>query len=259
MSPQRTTPTPYDWLRRSPRPQRPKRSVWLLLVLLLLWSLCLGIGLAQAVEPASARLLSHVASQVSSKVLANKTATAAEQAQAGAVPPEPTPADATATGWASSAFATELAQAESLPTTPTRDAAVSDPIGTVDVVPARYLAGQKLYLANCATCHLGIPPAVMPSETWRQLIQDPEHYGATLTPLAGPDLQITWQYLRDFSRPDEVGESIPYRIHQSKFFKALHPRVKFTQRVTLESCNTCHPGGDKYDFRTLSAEWQNAP
>ncbi len=195
-------------------PQRaPKRgrSVVVLLLLLLLWSLCLGWGLAQATEPRS----------------------------------NATPVSGTTTQ----------------PSTPSATAPAAPPatIGTVDVVPKGLKLGEDLYLATCATCHVGLPPEIMPTETWRQLLQDSQHYGAQLQPLVDPNLQIVWQYVRAFSRPQGADEDIPYRIYQSRYFKALHPKVKLPTRVGLSSCISCHPGADKYNFRSLTAEWQNAP
>ncbi len=204
--------SPFRFNRRAtfPSDRRAKaerlRSIVVLLVLLLLWSLCLGIGLAQATEPRPAEVIAQSS------------------------PPE-------------------------VPSPPGEAGA----IGTVDAVPSKYLSGQKLYLENCATCHLGLPPAVLPSQTWQQLLQDSQHYGVNITPLGTPEVQIAWQYLRYFSRPLEEEERTPYRIYQSRYFKVLHPRVKFAQRVNLSSCISCHPGAGKYDFRSLSAEWQNAP
>jgi len=195
-----------DMVRRS-LPER-RRSWFVLVLLLLVWSICLGMGLSQATEPRT-----------------TERSTTSDIAQAAGVVGE------------------------------TKTAA----IGTVDVVPPRFQLGQKLYLENCATCHIGVPPAVLPSQTWRQLIQDADHYGATIRPLQSPELQILWQYLREYSRPLAEGESTPYRIERSGIFRVLHPRVKFTEKVSLTSCNSCHPGAGAYDFRTLSAEWQNAP
>jgi len=129
----------------------------------------------------------------------------------------------------------------------------------VDVVPASLKIAQDLYLENCASCHIGLPPQVMPTETWRQLIQDSQHYGAQIQPLVAPNLQIVWQYIRAFSRPQSAEEDVPYRVYQSRYFKALHPKVKLPTRAGLTSCVSCHPGAGKYDFRSLSAEWQNAP
>jgi hypothetical protein len=99
----------------------------------------------------------------------------------------------------------------------------------------------------------------MPSETWRQLLPDPQHYGLTLKPLENPNLRVVWEYLRTYSRPQAADETVPYRIYQSRFFKALHPRVDLPTKAGLNTCISCHPGADRYDFRTLSSEWQNAP
>ncbi len=45
----------------------------------------------------------------------------------------------------------------------------TEEIGTVDIIPDRYQLGQELYLENCASCHIGIPPAVLPTQTWQRV------------------------------------------------------------------------------------------
>lgn len=131
---------------------------------------------------------------------------------------------------------------------------------TVDAVPARFQLGKELYLENCASCHIALPPEVMPSETWRRLLLEPqEHYGQKLEPMIGPSLRVTWNYLSTFSRPSLEKEAIPYRVAESRFFKALHPRVKFPQPVKIGSCVTCHPGVSQFNYRTLTPEWEDSP
>jgi Dihaem cytochrome c len=144
---------------------------------------------------------------------------------------------------------------------PIRLAQVSptEDIGTVDRVPERYQLGQQLYLENCATCHIALPPQVLPMETWRRLLQDSDHYGQTLKLLVDPPRLLVWNYLQNFSRPQARDEEIPYRVANSRFFKALHPRVKLSQQATMGSCVTCHPGASQYNFRKLSTEWVNSP
>ncbi|NJL21844.1 MAG: diheme cytochrome C [Leptolyngbyaceae cyanobacterium SM1_3_5] len=132
-------------------------------------------------------------------------------------------------------------------------------LGTVDPVPQNQQLGQSLYLQTCGGCHIVPSPAVLPDETWRQLLQDTQHYGVQLAPIVDPPRLLIWNYLRAFSRPIAEGESVPYRINNSRYFKALHPRVPLPQPATLGSCISCHPGAGAYDFRSLSAEWQNAP
>ncbi|MEG3978851.1 diheme cytochrome C [Microcoleus sp. herbarium8] len=132
-------------------------------------------------------------------------------------------------------------------------------IGTVDRIPEAYQLGQQLYLENCATCHIGLPPQVLPTETWRRLLQDPEHYGQTIKLLVDPPRLLVWNYLQTFSRPQPKEEDLPYRAANSRYFKALHPRVKLPQPANLSSCVTCHPGASKYNFRKLTPEWENSP
>jgi mono/diheme cytochrome c family protein len=134
-----------------------------------------------------------------------------------------------------------------------------EPPGTVDVIPATQKLGQELYLENCATCHIGIPPAVMPTQTWRDLLQDPQHYGAELSPIAPLNLRLIWNYILFSSRSLKPDEKIPFRLRQSQIFKALHPRVDLPREVGLTSCVSCHPGASQYNFRRLTPNWDNAP
>lgn len=138
--------------------------------------------------------------------------------------------------------------------------ATPEETGTVDPVAPRYQLGKELYLENCATCHVPLPPEVLPSETWRRLLLEPQqHYGQQLKPLIGPSLITMWNYLLAYSRPEEPKKPLPYRISESLYFKALHPRVKFPQPVKPANCITCHPGASEYNYRRLSPEWENSP
>lgn len=128
-----------------------------------------------------------------------------------------------------------------------------------DPVPANLQLGQELYLQTCASCHVPIPPAVLPSETWRQLIQDPQHYGVTIQPPLNPSKLLVWNYLRNFSRAQLDGEAIPYRLEQSRLFRALHPKVNLPRPIRVSGCASCHPGAAQYNFRGLTPEWENAP
>ncbi|WP_197047470.1 cytochrome C [Planktothrix serta] len=133
-------------------------------------------------------------------------------------------------------------------------------IDNVDVVQPEYQLGYELYLNTCSTCHIPIPPQVFPTQTWQQIIQDEQHYGATLQPLDGPSLLLMWKYLQTYSRPIALkDEAIPYRFNRSRYFKALHPRVELPQPVTVNSCVSCHPGASEFNYRNLTPEWQNSP
>jgi hypothetical protein len=136
----------------------------------------------------------------------------------------------------------------------------SNQIASVDRVPRRFELGQQLYLENCSTCHIALPPPVLPSQTWRQLLQDTQHYGRQLQPIVDPPRILIWNYLQTFSRPlDLKEEQIPFRVERSRFFKALHPRVEFSQPISVKNCLNCHPSASEYNFRKLTSEWTDSP
>lgn len=192
-----------------------RRSPLVLILLLLLWSLILGWGLAQASSPTPSSSPFEGIAQTS--------------------PIQPNPAQ------------------------PSPAPVSSTTVGTVDVVPRKLQLSQEIYLENCATCHVGVPPEVFPTETWRRLLQDPQHYGQQLRPLIDPPRLLVWNYLRAFSRPQLQDEEIPYRMADSRSFKILHPKVKFAERPNLGSCITCHTAAAQFNYRTLSPVWENAP
>lgn len=131
--------------------------------------------------------------------------------------------------------------------------------GTVDPVPPELELGHQLYLENCATCHVGVPPAVLPQQTWVDLLQEPQHYGVQLQPLVDPGRLLIWQYVQQFSRTLNEDERVPYRLRNSRFFKALHPKVEFDEPIQLRGCVSCHPAAPQFNYRRLSLEWQDAP
>jgi ribosomal protein L32 len=132
-------------------------------------------------------------------------------------------------------------------------------IGTVDPVPQSLQLAQETYMARCATCHIGLPPAVLPSESWKNILQDDNHYGVPWTPMRNPDLALAWKYLRTFSRPNNPTEDPPYRVARSEYFKILHPKVKFTEPVKIATCVSCHPSVTSFNFRDLTPQWKDAP
>ncbi|WP_413173554.1 cytochrome C [Anabaena azotica] len=128
-------------------------------------------------------------------------------------------------------------------------------VGTVDVVPANYQLGQELYIENCSTCHIALPPAVFPTQTWKNLLEDSQHYGAQIQPLVDPQRILVWKYVSTFSRVQLQDEEIPYRLNRSRYFKALHPGVKLPNPVNMDSCVSCHLGAREFNFRSLTPEW----
>ncbi len=42
-----------------------------------------------------------------------------------------------------------------------------------DTLLNRYQIGEQTYLENCATCHIAIPPSILPSQTWKKILENP--------------------------------------------------------------------------------------
>ncbi len=124
-------------------------------------------------------------------------------------------------------------------------------------MPANVELGRDLYLESCATCHLAVPPEVLPTETWAILLSDANHYGVTLSPLVNPERALIWRYIQTFSRPLNPNESTPYRMERSRYFQILHPDVDFNEPIRIGSCASCHPSASEFNFRTLSAAWHD--
>ncbi|MGY6529768.1 MAG: diheme cytochrome c family protein [Cyanobacterium sp.] len=136
---------------------------------------------------------------------------------------------------------------------------MANPIGTksVDKVAERHRVGKEIYLENCSTCHIAIPPEVLPSDTWKTILENPlNHYGVRLEGVIRFNQVLMWQYLSTHSRPISVNETEPRFIAQSRYFFALHPGVEVPSPVTHTSCVECHSRASDFDFRTLNEEWQ---
>ena len=132
-------------------------------------------------------------------------------------------------------------------------------IKSVDPLDKSDRLGQELYVENCSSCHIALPPEVLPTETWREILEKPEkHYGTTTPQILGPERLLVWKYLRSFSRALATDEPKPTYVEQSRYFKALHPQINLPKPVKVQNCVSCHPGVSKFDYRTLTPEWENS-
>ena len=153
--------------------------------------------------------------------------------------------------------------AQSLPTDTIRES-LGTPIpknpNSVDPIPTRYYPGFESYIENCSSCHLALPPEVLPIEAWQQILQNPnDHYGVSLDNLNRLTQLLIWDYVSTFSRPLPPNTPVPVYTEKSRYFKALHPKVQLPTETTTKTCLTCHPKGLEFDFITLSPEWEATP
>lgn len=125
--------------------------------------------------------------------------------------------------------------------------AVNSPYGMVDPIDARYEAGYNVYIEQCASCHIALPPAVLPTESWQTIVLDPAHYGVSLN-LTQFDQRLILNYLQPYSRRHTRRGARPYRLRDSDYFQALHPKVELPTPLNLRSCTSCHINAAEPDF-----------
>ena len=131
--------------------------------------------------------------------------------------------------------------------------AVESPYGMVDPIDARYEAGYATYLSECATCHVALPPAILPADTWQTLVTDSAHYGVTLPAIGRFEQQLMLSYLQTYSRRHTLDGPVPYRLQDSAYFHALHPGVALPQPLNLQTCVGCHLSAREQDYSALNA------
>jgi len=121
---------------------------------------------------------------------------------------------------------------------------------SVDKVADNYKIGKELYLENCSSCHLPIPPAVLPTNTWKTILENTNnHYGVKIEGIIRFNQVLMWQYLSTYSRQLLQNETEPKFIAQSRYFFALHPGVELPSPVTHRSCLECHPKAIDFQYR----------
>jgi hypothetical protein len=131
---------------------------------------------------------------------------------------------------------------------------------SVDPVPTRYEPGFQAYMETCASCHIAVPPEVLPTESWREILRKPDnHFGVVIPNYNRLTQLLIWDYLSNFSRPLPPDSPLPLYVEKSRYFKALHPRVTMPPDMTSKTCVTCHPNVKNFNFRTLTPEWDDAP
>ncbi len=128
-------------------------------------------------------------------------------------------------------------------------ARATSPYGMVDPVGTEQTqtVGYQVYIKQCATCHVALPAAVLPTRTWQTLVADPAHYGVFLAPISRFDQQLMLQYLQTYSRFSQ-GDRVPFRLQDSPYFQALHPNVNLPQPLNLRSCAGCHLGAAEQNY-----------
>ncbi|MEM8640367.1 MAG: hypothetical protein AAGG51_16360 [Cyanobacteria bacterium P01_G01_bin.54] len=149
----------------------------------------------------------------------------------------------------------------------------------VDVIPEQLELSQNTYFSSCAGCHVPIPPQLLPTQRWAEILENPEsHFGVNLRrtrqirrdipPLSNIAIRLIWDYARQSSRLYREDEVLPSRVRDSRFFWALHPKIRQVcgedeidcpERISVQTCTSCHTAAEQFDYRALKPDWANSP
>ncbi|MBJ7900534.1 MAG: hypothetical protein GC158_11580 [Cyanobacteria bacterium RI_101] len=149
-----------------------------------------------------------------------------------------------------------LAQTPTLPVLAAPRPKVEE-MGPVDAIPSRYKPGFEAYWDTCSTCHIALPPEVLPTESWQTILQRPdEHFGVAVPNINRFTQLLIWDYVSAFSRPLPPNSVVPLYAEKSRYFKVLHPGVELPADTTAKTCVVCHPQVKSFNFRALTPEWE---
>jgi hypothetical protein len=157
----------------------------------------------------------------------------------------------------------------------------------IDRVPTDLNLAVETYQTVCGSCHVAIPPQLLPTQRWVEIMENPvQHFGVNLRtprqagrnvpPVTNIDIRLMWDYMQFASRRyREENDPLPTRVADSRFFWAVHPRVAETCRVaaadptaapdiscpdraTVQSCVGCHPAARQFNYAELTPAWENS-
>lgn len=121
---------------------------------------------------------------------------------------------------------------------------------TIDIIPKSYEQGLQVYFANCSTCHIALPAELLPRQSWQRLLENlNQHYEASLPAISSVEVRLIWNYLGTFSRIAAVEDRLPVFARDSRFFRALHPQIRFPEPAKITTCISCHPSAQEFNFR----------
>lgn len=112
------------------------------------------------------------------------------------------------------------------------------------------------YAAECGSCHLAFPPALLTAADWRRVMaQLKEHYGTDATVSDKADRELSAFLAREAGGAARLGDAgDPPRLTGTHWFRREHrkvgPEVWRDPRVkSAANCAACHPGAEQGSYR----------
>ena len=122
---------------------------------------------------------------------------------------------------------------------------------------------DKFYLAECASCHFGYQPGLLPSRSWKKVMGGLEDHFGTDASLEPEDINKILKYLVDnsaekstnYKRSKKINKSIsrydtPIAITKTPYIVRKHDEIptrliKQKEVSSLANCKTCHTTADR--------------
>jgi hypothetical protein len=99
--------------------------------------------------------------------------------------------------------------------------------------------------AECASCHIGYPPQLLPAQAWRQIMSQLErHFGSDASMDAQTAAEIgafLERHAATGRRARDAGQTL--RITETRWFRHEHAGVK-----AAAHCAACHTTAEQGDF-----------
>jgi mono/diheme cytochrome c family protein len=109
-----------------------------------------------------------------------------------------------------------------------------------------------VYTAECASCHTGYPPGMLPARSWQRIMSGlDQHYGTDASLDAATVQQISGWLQTNAGTYKRVAEEPPEdRITRSAWFLRKHDEIappvwKLPSVKSAANCAACHTGTDQ--------------
>jgi diheme cytochrome c len=118
----------------------------------------------------------------------------------------------------------------------------------------KFAADNATWRAECGTCHVAYPPALLTAPEWRQLMGSLDrHFGADASVDAKAAAEIDRFLAASAGRGEGRDAGAQPRITATRWFRNKHDEVsgavfRSATVKTAANCAACHPGAATGDF-----------
>lgn len=111
------------------------------------------------------------------------------------------------------------------------------------------------YVAECGSCHVAYPPALMNAAAWATTMQElSRHFGSDASLDTKSQREISqWLQAQASTRDKHTVNGTAPRITEGAWFKKKHRNLSLPAKTTsFTQCNACHTRAEQGDFGEAS-------